>query len=186
MQGAPEGSRGGDDAARGPGRPRLRSDDELLDAAERVIARAGPPGLTLAEVAREAGIAASSLHARFGSKRALLLAASARAAPPVARRDLPPREAALDLLLRAAEPIADRETYLNTFTWLSVDLYDAEFGAHARRYVLRLRAELTAVLGDERLARAAFAAQQGAMMLWALDGEGDLLGRVREAVGAVL
>jgi AcrR family transcriptional regulator len=174
------------------GRPRSRSDDELLDATERVLGRAGVAGVTIAEVAREAGFAASSLHARFGSKRNLLLAVAARAEPPRPRDDLPPREALIELLVRLAEPVADRATFLAHFTFLQLDLHDPEFGEHARRWTLRLRATIAGLLGaagyDDAPTRAAavHAAQQGALLLWALDGEGTAPGRVRAAVEPLL
>jgi AcrR family transcriptional regulator len=172
------------------GRPRSRSDDELLDAAERIIARTGVPRLTLGAVAREAGIAASSLHGRFGSKRALLLAVAARATPQRADDGLPPLDGLVALLVGAVEPVADRETFLNHHTFLQLDLTDPEFGEHARRYILELRAEvarlLIAAARDPALAPAVLAAQQGAMTLWMLDREGELPDRVREAVTAVL
>ncbi len=57
-------------------RPRQNTDLEILYAAFRAIARLGPSKLTLADVAREANVSAASLVQRFGSKRALLLAAS--------------------------------------------------------------------------------------------------------------
>jgi len=60
-------------------RPRLASDEDILMAAFRAIARLGPARLTLADVAREAGVSAAALVQRFGSKRALLRAAAAAA-----------------------------------------------------------------------------------------------------------
>lgn len=174
------------------GRPRSRSDDELLDAAERVLGRTGVPGLTLAEVAHEAGIAASSLHARFGSKRGLLLAVVARAEPPAPDPGLPPREALLELLVSLAEPLADRGAFLAHFTLLQLDLTDPELGAHARRWTLALRATIERLLDAAGHADAAtraptvHAAQQGALLLWALDGEGSAAARVRAAVAPLL
>ena len=61
-------------------RPRQNTDLEILYAAFRAIARLGPSKLTLADVAREADVSPASLVQRFGSKRALLLAASSDAA----------------------------------------------------------------------------------------------------------
>src|SRR3954447_504611 len=101
------------------GRPRTFTDDELLDATERVVVRDGVRGVTFASVGREAGAAPSSLHARFGSKRALLLAVAARPPPPEPRPDLPPREALLELLVRAADPIAEQATFVSYFGLLA-------------------------------------------------------------------
>ena len=58
-------------------RPRQNTDQEILAAAFRAIARLGPAKLTLADVAAEANVTAASLVQRFGSKRDLLLAAAA-------------------------------------------------------------------------------------------------------------
>ena len=44
------------------------------------MSRLGPVKLTLAEVAKEAGVTAATLVQRFGSKRALMLKLSAEAA----------------------------------------------------------------------------------------------------------
>jgi AcrR family transcriptional regulator len=62
------------------GRPRQNTDVEIPQAAFRAIARLGPTRLTLADVAEEAGVTPAALVQRFGSKRALLLAAAADAA----------------------------------------------------------------------------------------------------------
>jgi AcrR family transcriptional regulator len=174
------------------GRPRAHSDDELLDATERVIARAGVGGVTFAAVGREAGAAASSLHARFGSKRALLLAVAARAAPPEPREDLPPREALLALLGDAAAPIEDRATFGASFSFLALDVEDPEFGVHARRWMLQFRASIERLLraaghaDAATLAPTVHAAQQGALLLWALDGQGTARQRIRAAVEPLL
>src|SRR5579885_3160850 len=64
-------------------RPRTRTDAEVLAAALRAVAAHGVARLTLADVAREAGLAPSTLAERFGSKRALLLAAARHAAAVV-------------------------------------------------------------------------------------------------------
>jgi AcrR family transcriptional regulator len=58
-------------------RPRQNSDQEILMAAFRAIAKLGPTKLTLADVAKEASVTPASLVQRFGSKRDLLLAAAA-------------------------------------------------------------------------------------------------------------
>src|SRR6266852_2475430 len=54
-------------------RPRVTSDADILTATQRVVSRLGP-NLTLADVAKEAGVSPATLVQRFGSKRGLLLA----------------------------------------------------------------------------------------------------------------
>ena len=60
-------------------RPRATSDEDLLAATHRVVSRLGP-NLTLADVAKEAGVSPATLMQRFGSKRGLLLAFAAAGA----------------------------------------------------------------------------------------------------------
>src|SRR5687767_5568699 len=85
-------------------RPRQASDEDLLKATFRAIARFGPSRLTLADVAAEAGVSPAALVQRFGSKRALLLAAAADAArgadyifPALRARHCSPLQALLGL-----------------------------------------------------------------------------------------
>src|SRR5216117_3390307 len=60
-------------------RPRATSDADILSATYRVVSRLGP-NLTLADVAKEAGVSPATLVQRFGSKRGLLLALASTAA----------------------------------------------------------------------------------------------------------
>src|SRR5713226_6873161 len=62
------------------GRPRTMPDAAVLEASARVMSRCGPKDFTLAQVAREAGLAPATLIQRFGSKRGLLLALAQMAA----------------------------------------------------------------------------------------------------------
>jgi TetR/AcrR family transcriptional regulator len=55
--------------ARCKGRIRLANEADILHAAERVFARAGYAGATMAEIAAGAGIPKSNLHYYFGTKR---------------------------------------------------------------------------------------------------------------------
>ena len=55
-------------------RPRESSDAEILAAAARVMQRRSPVELTLADIAKEAGIVPATIIQRFGTKRELLLA----------------------------------------------------------------------------------------------------------------
>src|SRR5262245_60431201 len=65
-------------------RPRLATDEAILEAAFRAISRLGPANLTLADVAREAKLSPATLVQRFGSKRGLLLALAKMGADGVA------------------------------------------------------------------------------------------------------
>src|SRR5260370_32927864 len=57
-------------------RPRKVTDQQLCAAAHAVMSKVGPRELTLAAIAKEAGVTAAVRVQRFGSKRALLLALS--------------------------------------------------------------------------------------------------------------
>ena len=60
----------------GPGRPRDPAiDAAILDAARRLLARDGYAGMSVAEVAREAGVTKPTLYRRFPSKADLATAA---------------------------------------------------------------------------------------------------------------
>jgi AcrR family transcriptional regulator len=184
------------------GRPRLHSDDELLDATVRAIGAVGPHRLTLAHVAREAGVAPATLVQRFGSKRALLLALSGRAAGRAAAAFPPagadPLKALADGLVALGEPVEDPEAFANHLAFLALDVGDPELRAHAadharavRRAIRRLldAAVATGQLGpcDTRaLAGAVHAIRQGALIDWALDRRGTPGARVRRALRALL
>ncbi|MFC2249096.1 TetR/AcrR family transcriptional regulator [Labrys portucalensis] len=58
----------------GLGRPRSIDRNKVLDAAEAVVARIGPAGLTIDAVAKEAGITKGGVQYCFGTKDGLLKA----------------------------------------------------------------------------------------------------------------
>jgi AcrR family transcriptional regulator len=58
--------------------PSRAVEQALVDAAERVLAREGLPGLTVRAVAAEAGVAPMGVYNRFGSKEALVAAVLVR------------------------------------------------------------------------------------------------------------
>jgi AcrR family transcriptional regulator len=184
------------------GRPRTRTDDELLDAALRAIGAVGPGRLTLADVAREAGVAPATLVARFGSKRALLLAVAARAArtapaafPPAGAEPLGALERGLVAL---TAPVADPEAFAHHLAFLQMDLADPELRAHAAAHARGLRRAIRGLLDDAvragqlapcdtaALARAVHAIRQGALLDWAVDRRGTPGARVRAAVRELL
>src|SRR5687767_14789249 len=116
-------------------RPRQASDQDILMAAFRAITRLGPARLTLADVAGEASVSAAALVQRFGSKRALLLAAAADVAggadyifPGLRARHRSPLAALLGLAdcmgaLLGVTP----EAVANNLAFRRLDLSDPDF-----------------------------------------------------------
>jgi AcrR family transcriptional regulator len=186
-------------------RPRTASDADLLAATARAVGRVGPSRLTLADVAREAGVAPATLVQRFGSKRGLLLAlardGSAAAGEQVAaiRAAHPTPLAALygfaDCMAGMARTPAELANHL---AFLHVDLTDPEFHRHAltqaRAFQAELRALLDAAVAAGELARCDTGAlarlvQQvlnGALVTWAIFREGTARDWVRREVDVLL
>jgi AcrR family transcriptional regulator len=186
-------------------RPRSASDEAILAATGRAIARYGLPKLTLATVAREAGLAPATLVQRFGSKRGLLLAFASRAEHGVrrvfARAHAAHRSpvAALRTAVSTLARVRDRAELANNLTFLHMDLTDPEFHAHAHRHAEVVREEIATLLGQarsageltvdvdvDRLARAVFVTHQGSLVTWALTGDGALAQTVRDDLDTLL
>ncbi|MCD0483786.1 TetR/AcrR family transcriptional regulator [Streptacidiphilus sp. ASG 303] len=188
------------------GRPRGVDDAVVLARTAEVMGRTGPAGLTLAAVAREAGLAPATLVQRFGSKRGLLLALaeqSARDAEALAGRVRAGHGSALAALVALAVEsttgIAAPEAYANHLAFLCADLADPVLRAHALavheaqgRAVAALLAE-AADAGELRpgtdtaaLASSVRAVVAGTGLTWALDRHGTLPERLRRELAALL
>jgi AcrR family transcriptional regulator len=171
-------------------RPRETTDEHLLAAAHRVINRVGPH-LTLADVAKEAGVSPATLVQRFGSKRALLLAfvSSASGATGMQFAQIrathpDPIEAIREAVRCFAQMAPTPEAVSNGLAFLQIDLSDPEFHRHAyvqaRDTVEELRRLLEAAIKagrlerceTRRLARALHAIIGGSMVSWAVLREG--------------
>ena len=176
-------------------RPRTVSDEAILACAARVVGEVGPARLTLALVARAAGLAPPSLVQRFGSKRQLLLAL-ARTAGDDAERALARARAGQ----RAESPLAVLRRYLlgfaqlartpdelaNHLAFLQMDLTDPEFrgvtATQMRRQdevveeLLReaIAAGEIAATDAPALARALVTAVNGSLLRWAIFRKGDV------------
>jgi AcrR family transcriptional regulator len=174
------------------GRPRTVSDEDLITATLRLMARLGPVKLTLAEVAKEAGVTAATLVQRFGSKRALLLKICAQGAEftdacfDMVRTAHP--ASPLDALIAAATGMTQHahspEELANSLAFLQIDITDPEFHAHtlemSRKNVAGYRALLKdAIAAGElkphdtlRMARAINGMAGGSLIAWAIFREG--------------
>src|SRR5262245_12238124 len=118
-------------------RPRTVPDEQILGAAQRAMGRLGPARLTLAEVARAAGLSPATLVQRFGSKRGLMLALWAGAVEGVDAcfEMLRPAHASpLKALVAAAAELSRHtgspEELSNHLAFLQIDLSDPEFHQH--------------------------------------------------------
>ena len=179
-------------------RPRATTDEAILAATHRIVSRLGPT-LTLADVAREAGVSPATLVQRFGSKRGLLLAfASAGAGglgqefDRIRRRSRSPLAAVYGVADCMAAMAGTPEMLSNSLAFLQMDLVDPEFHKHALAHSRAMEVEMTRLLDEAvasgelkrcdttRLARAAQAIIGGSLIQWAVDREGTVVDRLRE------
>src|SRR5579884_3587355 len=129
-------------------RPRATTDAAIMAATHRAVVRLGPH-LTLADVAREAGVSPATLVQRFGSKRALLLAFVALA-PATVRGDFARLRAAarspLDAVYRVADGLAAMApspgAVSNGLAFLQIDLVDPDFHRHAHAQSRAIQREI--------------------------------------------
>lgn len=189
-----------------PGRPRKVTDEDIFAAAQRAMSRRGPHELTLADIAGEAGVTAGLLVQRFGSKRDLLVALSARFAGSAG---------AIFAELRAAHPsplaavrayaacMADLaptpEALLRNLAYLQLDLTDDVLRRHLVENARATRHEIEALLaaavgaGELRrdvdvrsLARTVEVVVGGSLMSWATYREGKAAAWIVRDLDAVL
>lgn len=187
-----------------PRRPKA-TNDEIFAAAQRAMTRRGPHELTLADIAAEAGVTPGRLVQRFGSKRALLLALSARFAESATALFVGLRAAhhsPLQTLTAYAACMADLasspEALARNLAYLHIDLTDAAFRTHLVKHARTTRreievlireavaaGELRAQVDPHHLARTIEAIVNGSLMTWACYREGRAdtwIGRDLEAV----
>jgi len=186
-------------------RPRETSDEEILAATGRVMQRLGPTQITLADVAREAGVVPATIIQRFKTKRGLLLAAC-RTAPDATAKQFSlarakyesPLEALIELYADCTGFAPTPEAVANGLAYLQVDLTDPEFHAITLAQFRAMEEETRrlldeAVAGREllqcdtgELARLLQQLNGGAMLQWAVVRDGPLERWVRREVEALL
>lgn len=186
-------------------RPRTVSDDEILAATMTAIGRHGPARLTLANVAREVGLSPAALVQRFGSKAQLLRAASARGAghaeavfDQAAVATDSPATALVDAMATFGGEITTREELANHLGMLQLDLTQPDLRQQAVAQARTLRGRLTDLLSranaagelavddPEALADTVYTTYNGALIAWAIDGDGPLVDWIRTRILAVL
>ena len=186
-------------------RPRETSDAEILAALARVMQRRSPVELTLADVAKEAGVVPATIIQRFGTKRELLLAnckawtadVSGQFAAARAKYGSP-LQTLIELFVEFSGFAATPESMANFLAYLQIDLSDPEFRAVLLQQFVTMREETKKLLDAAIVARAlktcdsgelARLVQQvnnGAMLDWAVYRQGPLGTWIRRALEALL
>lgn len=187
-------------------RPRETSDQELLAATARVMQRLSPSRLTLANVAKEAGVVPATLIQRFGTKRELLLAnckawTSSVAAQFAAARAKygSPLKTLIELFVECSSfAAAAPDSMANSLAYLQIDLTDPDFHAVLLTQYGIMRRETKKLLDQAvaarelkscataELARLIQQVNAGAMLDWAVFRKGSLASWLRTSLEALL
>jgi len=186
-------------------RPRETSDEVILQATMRVMQRLSPVELTLAEIAKEAGVVPATLIQRFGTKRGLLLALCRTGSVGVpeqftaARQKYgSPLKALIELYAECSAFASTPESVANGLAYLQIDLTDPDFHAVTLAQFTALRDATRGLLDEAVAARElqtcdtgllAVLIQQlngGAMLDWAVYRKGTLAAWIRRSLEALL
>lgn len=187
------------------GRPRTVSDERLLAAVASAIGKAGPADLTLAQVARDAGVTTGALVQRFGSKRGLLLAFSRRGTDEFIdglqaayERAADPVEGLIAALVSLVDAEMTPREFAHHLAYLNLELADEELRVPLVGGRTRFRACLAGYLADgvdagllrvpdiPALVDVLDALWHGTQISWALFREGTRATHLRSAVTTVL
>jgi AcrR family transcriptional regulator len=187
-------------------RPRKVSDEAIFAAAQRIMGNLGPAQWTLADIAREAGVTASAVVQRFGSKRDLLLAMMS------GMEDMPramfaqlrtQHKSPLRVLRGYADCVAQMGdtpgTLAHHLSYLQLDIADPDFNQHMRMQSRATRAELRTLLNDAvelqelkpdtdtaALARAVEVTLTGSLFTWAFNQDGTAAQWIRHDLQKLL
>jgi AcrR family transcriptional regulator len=186
-------------------RPRETSDEAILAATARVMQRRSPTEITLADVAKEAGVVPATLIQRFGTKRGLLLAVCGTAPTSVPQefaaaraKHQSPLKALVELFVECTAFAPTPEAMANGLAYLQIDLTDPDFHAITLAQFRAIRQETQRLLDEAVSARelrkcntAELAGllqdmNGGGMLSWAVYREGSVAAWVRRNLEALL
>ena len=187
-------------------RPQKVTDNQLFEAAYAVMNRVGPRELTLAAIAKEAGVTPAVIVQRFGSKRAMLVEFAKKYASGA-------EEFIAGLAKQHASPLAAIRAYakcmagmavspaalVRSLAYLQNDLTDPALHKHLRKQARGTNAGLQRLLeaavkaGElskdadaQQLARTLEAVISGSMLSWAVHQEGSAAGCMQRDLESVL
>jgi AcrR family transcriptional regulator len=168
------------------------SDDEILDRALPLMASAGPAGFTLADLAKEVGVAPATLLQRFGDKRTLIKRAFSRDNERfVAWLESLPDGVGADVVVKiytdATKLFGDNPNLADHLLWLREDIRDPMMNQLALERFKLFRAAIVKRLPPMRIpantaARLLDAQHHGAVVQWALEPRGRLSDFVRRSL----
>jgi AcrR family transcriptional regulator len=175
----------GNDIALEMPRHKSISDEDLLDRALPVMARLGPSGYTLADIAREVGVSPATLLQRFGDKQTLTERAFSRDNERfvVWLKSLPEgtgADAVVRIYGEATKLFGDNPSLSDHLLWLREDIRDPGFNRLALHRFKLFRAEILKRLPKMPIpaataARLLDAQYHGAVIQWALEPRGKLV-----------
>ena len=190
------------------GRPRTISEERIMAALAAAVGRVGPSRLTLADVAREAGVSTGVLVGRYGSKRELLLgfvrwglSEKAFIRPMRAAFETAPDsvEGLIRAVVRSAGPDTEPEEFANNLAFLHLELADPEFRALLGEHDAAVRAELAGYLRAavtlghlvasadvDALAAAVDSIRNGTQITWAMTRSQPLAEALRRDLSTLL
>jgi AcrR family transcriptional regulator len=160
-------------------RPKILSDETVLESALTLMRAQGPDALSFGTLAKATGLSGATLVQRFGSKPALVKAATSHAWDQLDRATLDAIAAAPDgaegviALLVALSGYGDIETYADNLLILREDLRDPDLRARGRAWHAVLIAAIRHRLPDrgEAIAAAILDQWQGSLLWWSFDPE---------------
>lgn len=181
------------------------TNEQIFVSASRTLARIGPFRATLNDVASDLGISAATLVKRFGSKHELLVAVNEYEASKV-------EESFTEIVAQHESPLGALYAFISALTsevrspaemanhvaFLHLDLSDDALHYHAVRFAQSMRTGIASLLKraveqDELvecdvdgLARAVQTTYNGALIMWAINGDGELSEWVRRDVAFLL
>jgi AcrR family transcriptional regulator len=169
------------------------SDEEILDRALPLMATAGPGGFTLADLAREVGVAPATLLQRFGNKQTLIERAFARDNERfVVWIETLPTGVGADVVVRiyadATALFGENPSLADHLLWLREDMRDPVLNRLSLQRFELFRSAIVKRLPPMRVpadtaARLLDAQFHGAIVQWGLDPRGRLADFVAQSLG---